>query len=344
MTDLETLLRAALDDVAEHVPVSPNALAGYRRRRAQRSRRPRLAVGLSVTAVAAVVALIVVGAVVLSGGGSKPTTLTNGRTVVLTPSTAVSGGKLAGSATILQQRLRALGVAGARVERDGSTLQATVPASAMPALRSVAATAGVLQFRQVLAATTGSTTKGLGPVKHPVTHAATLSAGLLRTFTTWSCTQDSAPSSGAVAADYVVACDAEQPSSTTYLLAPSAIDGSEVSSASSGLDTTGQWVVNLNFNGKGANAWQQLTAKTYSIDGGTPDVGTSSCGPPNGCNAIAITLDGAVVSAPYSQTKGGIPGGVTQIGGNFTQRQADRLASVLKYGALPTTFEVGVAQ
>jgi preprotein translocase subunit SecD len=341
VTDLEILLRESLAAAADAVPVSAQPLATYRRRRARGSRRPRLAIGLSIGAVAAVVVLIVVGSLALSGGGpSKPARLANGRSLTLTPSSHVSHDGLSTAARILQQRLVGLGVKGATVKVSGGALRATVPPSAVATVRTTAASAGVLQFRQVLEAAGAARTTPSHTARRSVNEAPTLSRGLLRTVDAWDCTRDHLPATNDIATDYIVACDSQQPSTTTYLLGPAAIDGSQVSGASAGLDSTGQWVVNLTFNATGSTAWQRITAKTYNVDNGKPDVGTSSCAPPAGCNAVAITLDGAVASAPYSETAGGIAGGNTQISGSFSQRQADRLADVLKYGALPTTFRV----
>jgi preprotein translocase subunit SecD len=56
----------------------------------------------------------------------------------------------------------------------------------------------------------------------------------------------------------------------------------------------------------------------------------------------AFTLDSQVVSAPRIEEA--IPGGRTQIHGQFTQSQARELANVLKYGSLPLSFESSEAQ
>ena len=53
-------------------------------------------------------------------------------------------------------------------------------------------------------------------------------------------------------------------------------------------------------------------------------------------NNVAFVLDGKTISAPAIQ---GTINGQTQITGSFTQSDAEDLANVLKYGALPLTFE-----
>lgn len=56
------------------------------------------------------------------------------------------------------------------------------------------------------------------------------------------------------------------------------------------------------------------------------------------CNAFAIVLDGVVVSSPRFNEP--IMGGKAQIEGNFTAQQAQDLANVLQYGALPVNLTV----
>jgi preprotein translocase subunit SecD len=53
-------------------------------------------------------------------------------------------------------------------------------------------------------------------------------------------------------------------------------------------------------------------------------------------------LDSQVVAAP--RIEGPIPGGRTEIHGDFTSDQARQLANVLKYGSLPLSFESSEAQ
>jgi preprotein translocase subunit SecD len=111
---------------------------------------------------------------------------------------------------------------------------------------------------------------------------------------------------------------------TVYLLDKSIISGEQIESASSGLDQQrGEYVVDLQFKSQGADVWANFTAA---------NVGTQT----------AFTLDSQVVSAP--QINEAIPGGRTQITGNFTQSSARELANVLKYGSLPLSFESSEAE
>jgi preprotein translocase subunit SecD len=122
--------------------------------------------------------------------------------------------------------------------------------------------------------------------------------------------------------DHVAACSED--GTLKYLLGPAVVEGTAVSDASAGTRaTTGEWVVNLDFDNKGGAAWGEFTAANVG-------------------NAVAITLDGRVISAPTVQ--GAILGGGTEITGSFDQEAATELANQLKYGALPLSFTQATAQ
>ncbi|MBU6243629.1 MAG: protein translocase subunit SecD [Actinomycetales bacterium] len=122
----------------------------------------------------------------------------------------------------------------------------------------------------------------------------------------------------------------EQNGSAKYILEPAFIKGTNVSSASAVLPQNGVgWVVSLGFDSEGAKALADASTKLSALPecsaGATP------------CNAFAIVLDGVVTSAPRFNEP--ILGGQAQIEGNFTAQDANDLANVLKYGALPVTLE-----
>ncbi|MGE2689944.1 protein translocase subunit SecD [Mycolicibacterium pulveris] len=109
-----------------------------------------------------------------------------------------------------------------------------------------------------------------------------------------------------------------------YLLAPSIINGEQIENANSGLDQQrGEYVVDLQFKSEASKTWADFTAA---------NVGTQT----------AFVLDTKVVSAPAIQEA--IPGGRTQITGQFNQQSARELANVLKYGSLPLSFESSEAE
>lgn len=120
----------------------------------------------------------------------------------------------------------------------------------------------------------------------------------------------------------LVACDT---SGNKYLLSAAAIEGHDVTSASSGIGQNSiAWQVNLSFNDQGANIFADLSRAMVS--GGS-----------YGGMQFAIVLDGTLLSAPTFN--GVITGGNAQITGNFTQDSATSLATSLNYGSLPIKFK-----
>jgi preprotein translocase subunit SecD len=101
------------------------------------------------------------------------------------------------------------------------------------------------------------------------------------------------------------------------------VEGTDVTDAAPGTRSgTGEWIVQLDFNGEGTEAWAAYTAA---------NVGSN----------VGITLDGRVISAPTINQA--IAGG-TEISGTFNQESATELANQLKYGALPLSFTQATAQ
>src|SRR4051794_809235 len=133
--------------------------------------------------------------------------------------------------------------------------------------------------------------------------------------------------------NYIISCDQDQ--GFKYILGPAEVQGSQISSASATVDPqSNEWQVLLDFNHKGGNDWLKLTQKAAK----QPTI-QAGCGPPDGCNAVAIVLDGVTQSAPTITDPNGIAGGRAQITGNFDQKRANTLANVLKFGALPLKLE-----
>ncbi len=122
----------------------------------------------------------------------------------------------------------------------------------------------------------------------------------------------------------------EQSGAAKYLLEPAFIKGTNVTGASAVLPQGGVgWVVSLQFDGEGAKALADASTTLSAL----PECGQGS----SPCNAFAIVLDGVVTSAPRFNEP--ILGGQAQIEGNFTAQEANDLANILKYGALPVTLE-----
>ncbi|MEV0325135.1 protein translocase subunit SecD [Micromonospora echinospora] len=131
-----------------------------------------------------------------------------------------------------------------------------------------------------------------------------------------------------------VACE----SGAKYLLDIAKVEGTDVEDADPALDQTGQWVVSLNFTGDGQGKWTALTREAFNNEGQACDA--TALGQDGKCR-VAVVLDNRVISSPEIQ---GVLTGDSQITGSFNNSTASDLASQLRYGALPVTFEPQEAQ
>nr|WP_239149166.1 protein translocase subunit SecD [Streptomyces sp. SID12501] len=111
---------------------------------------------------------------------------------------------------------------------------------------------------------------------------------------------------------------------TKFVLGPAEVSGTEVKKAQAVFDTQGVagWQVNMDFTSKGSKQFADVTGRLAQNQ--EPQ------------NEFGIVLDGEVVSNPY--VSAAISGGSAQISGSFTQTEAQDLANMLSYGALPLTF------
>lgn len=205
------------------------------------------------------------------------------------------------------------GIAGLAGLANGTT---TSPATTSPAATTPATTAPTGSDSP--SPTTSATTPS--PADDPTGEAAAAAA-----YAELDCT-DPANLQGGNSDDPAKAlatCDAA--GGTKYLLAPATVLGTDVTDAFAGLPQTGvgDWQVNLEFNGDGADSFGAMTQELVVAP------------PPT--NQFAIVLDGLVQSAP--RVINAILDGRAQITGDFTQSEASELANVLKYGALPLRFE-----
>ncbi|MEV7992697.1 protein translocase subunit SecD [Streptomyces sp. NPDC086077] len=129
---------------------------------------------------------------------------------------------------------------------------------------------------------------------------------------------------GAKPTDSTVGCGEIQGVWYKYLLGPAGVDGTEVDDAQAVYDTQSGagWKVQMDFTSAGAKKFADITGKLAQNQ--SPQ------------NQFGIVLDGEVVSSPYVSQS--ITGGNAEISGSFTQEEAQGLANMLSYGALPLTF------
>ncbi|MFE3636464.1 protein translocase subunit SecD [Streptomyces cellostaticus] len=121
-----------------------------------------------------------------------------------------------------------------------------------------------------------------------------------------------------------VACGQRDKVWYKYLLGPAGVDGTEVKKAQAVFDTQGGsgWQVQMTFTKAGSSKFADITGELAKNQ--SPQ------------NEFGIVLDGEVVSSPYVQNA--ITGGQAEISGSFTQDEAQSLANMLSYGALPLSF------
>jgi len=261
--------------------------------------------------------------------------LRGGTSVTLQPRIAPGeNGKVTNEAidqavSIIRQRVNSLGVAESEVAAQGSgtarQIVISVPGDTGRRVVELVGQTAELRFRQVLAVAAST-----GTVDPAATPATGISPEVNAKFAALDCTKaENLQGSGSDApTDTIVACD--RAGTAKYILAPAEVLGRQISKASAGLDAQSgsAWYVSLTFNGEGTAAFGAITSRVTSL--ASP------------LNQVAIVLDGLVVSAP--RINEAIPSGSAQITGSFTQLEAQDLANVLKYGALPLAFDRGEVQ
>jgi preprotein translocase subunit SecD len=262
--------------------------------------------------------------------------LRGGTSVTLQPRASTAGNEVTSAAIdqaveIIRQRVNSLGVAESEVTAQGSgtnrQIVISVPGENGRRVVDLVGQTAELRFRQVLAS-------GLGvPASVDTSTAATPVAGvseaLNQAYANLDCTT-AASLQGTGTDDPATAITACSKEGTKYILAPAEVLGRQISKASAGIDTQAgsAWSVSLTFNSEGTSAFGALTARVTSL--------------PEPTNQVAIVLDGIVQSSP--RIIQAIPSGTAQITGSFTQVEAQDLANVLKYGALPLAFDRGEVQ
>ncbi len=281
--------------------------------------------------------------------------LRGGTQVILQPKAVQEGAsitddQLAQTVAIIRQRVDGVGVAEAEVtvqgSGDGAAIVVSVPDVSQERLVELVGRTALLDFRPVW------TIEGPAPATLDDTAAPAPAPSTDDTATTAQIVQaaDNTPEfqaevaaldclnpvnqSGGSPDDpelWLGTCDTN--GAAKYSLQPAFIQGTNVTDAVAQLPQqgVGGWVVSLTFDSEGARSLAEASQELYSLPDCTP-------GGASPCNAFAIVLDGVVVSAPRFNEP--IIGGQAQIEGDFTAQEAQDLANVLSYGALPVNLEV----
>jgi preprotein translocase subunit SecD len=149
-------------------------------------------------------------------------------------------------------------------------------------------------------------------------------------FANYTCSRDVSAEDRAEASndEPLITCDPE--TGTTYLLGPVDVEGTHISDASFGSAQsqsgapTGGWVVTLNLDNEGTEAFAESSTRLTGLTGAR--------------NQFAIVLDGHVISAPAMNSA--VTDGNAQIEGDFSEDEARQLSEQLRYGSLPISFQI----
>lgn len=263
--------------------------------------------------------------------------LRGGTSVTLQPRASNDANKITSEAvdqavSIIRQRVNSLGVAESEVTAQGSgtnrQIVISVPGDSGRRVVDLVGQTAELRFRQVLAESAGIAS--IGDSTTAATPAAGVSPEINAKYAALDCTNPAnREGTGADSpSETIVSCSRE--GGAKYILGPAEVLGRQVSAAEAGYDPSQgvAWFVSLTFDGEGTKAFGSLTNRVTTLQ--------------SPLNQVAIVLDGLVVSAP--RINEAIPSGNAQITGSFSQVEAQDLANVLKYGALPLAFDRGEVQ
>ncbi len=259
--------------------------------------------------------------------------LRGGTQVRLTPKT-VSGGEITDSqlgqaVNIIRQRVNGLGVAEAEVSTEGSgnnaAILVSIPGISQQNIADVLKQTALLSFRpveeeQVSTAPTAASEGLVAPIS-----ADSNNAELQTAFKNIDCTNPATRQGGEIedSTKWIVTCSRD--GSVKYLLQPAFIKGEAITDARAEIpQNSAAWQVSLDFNDEGSK--QLADASNLLYQKTSPQ------------NQFAIVIDGLTFSSPYFSEP--ILGGSASITGQFTQSQANDLASVLRYGSLPLTLDL----
>jgi preprotein translocase subunit SecD len=312
-------------------------------------------------AIIAVLGGIVGGGVIWGGWDPAPKLaldLQGGTQIILEPLIAegaadVTTEQLEQAVTIIRQRVDATGVSEAEISTLGTNIVVAIPGEPDQATLDRLQASAKLEFRAVLVAgapsatTAGDGTDADGDGTPDPTDSATPDPAATPTVTptdgsdlawvtpelqaeydAFDCASlASATTNVAPADEPLITCETDL--SIKYILGPVEVDGSNISDARAGQvlgsngANTGRWAIYPTFDETGTAAFSEITTRLVSL--ASPR------------DQFAAVLDGKVLIAPATQAA--ITNGKPEITGNFTQEDATSLASQLKFGALPVSFE-----
>jgi preprotein translocase subunit SecD len=271
--------------------------------------------------------------------------LQGGASVTMTPKGTYDPDALTVAVDIIRQRVDSIGVAEPEIIRQGDTVVVNLPGvkDQQQALELVGRT-GAVEMRPVIkmaenpenttTTVAGSTTTTIKGDDKTSTTLPQPTGGLgssrhVAAETTTTTTVPTDPVTGLEEGQTVLP---GRKDGLIYLLGPAEATGEVFSNDSAAEVSNGAWVVvaKLKSGVEGEDQWNALAGKCYA---GGADCPTKQ---------IAIILDGEVISAPVVQAPSF--DNSVQISGSFTEKEANELARVLQFGAVPVQFDIPTVQ
>jgi preprotein translocase subunit SecD len=282
--------------------------------------------------------------------------LQGGASVTMTPVGEYEEAALSVAVDIIRQRVDAIGVAEPEIIRQGDTVVVNLPGvkDQQQALDLIGRT-GAVEMRPVLrtaenpentTTTTGAkgatTTTVKGATSSTVAQSSTTLAppsgggGESRgravpqtTVPVATTVPGTDPETGLAPGQTVYA---GQKDGLIYLLGPAGATGEVFTNEATAQIDAGGWAVSVNLRdgAAGEDQWNALAKQCFEGGEGCPS------------KQIAISLDGEVISAPVVQAPSF--NGSVQITGSFTEKEANDLARILQFGAVPVKFDTPTVQ
>jgi preprotein translocase subunit SecD len=271
--------------------------------------------------------------------------LQGGASVTMTPKGTYDADALTVAVDIIRQRVDSIGVSEPEIIRQGDTVVVNLPGvkDQQQALELVGRT-GAVEMRPVIrmadnpnnttTTVAGSTTTTIAGADKTSTTLAQPTGGLgsarhIAAETTTTSTGPTDPVTGLAEGQTVLP---GRKDGLIYLVGPAEATGEVFSNDSAAEVSNGAWVVvaQLKSGEAGEDQWNALAGKCYA--------GGAECP----TKQIAIILDGEVISAPVVQAPSF--DNSVQISGSFTEKEANELARVLQFGAVPVQFDIPTVQ
>jgi preprotein translocase subunit SecD len=297
-----------------------------------------------------------IGNLIVGNTPSLGLDLQGGASVTMTPVGEYEEAALSVAVDIIRQRVDAIGVAEPEIIRQGDTVVVNLPGvkDQQQALDLIGRT-GAVEMRPVLrtaenpentTTTTGAkgatTTTVKGATSSTVAQSSTTLAppsgggGESRgravpqtTVPVATTVPGTDPETGLAPGQTVYA---GQKDGLIYLLGPAGATGEVFTNEATAQIDAGGWAVSVNLRdgAAGEDQWNALAKQCFEGGEGCPS------------KQIAISLDGEVISAPVVQAPSF--NGSVQITGSFTEKEANDLARILQFGAVPVKFDTPTVQ